>query len=312
MRVLRFGVAGCGRIAERGWIPALARLESAELAAVADSDAERCAAVSPGTPAFASAEELVRAGGVDAIVVATPAAAHVSDARAVAAAGLPSIVEKPPAPDATAARLLAALEPTPRIGFNRRFDPLVQRARASVPEGEQLRIELVFHYRRASWSPRVVADDALLDLGPHLIDLALWLSDSPLRRVRMELQTRDRCSVELELGRASASLSCATDRVYRELVEVRAANDELVARRNRGGLAHALLGRVLPSSDYLADSLTRQLEAFCAFVRGGGQSELASAADGVAVMEAIDAARRSHALGGAWVDVAATTMPALR
>jgi predicted dehydrogenase len=128
----------------------------------------------------------------------------------------------------------------------------------------------------------------------------------------MELHTRDRCSVELELGHASASLSCATDRVYRELVEVRAANDELVARRNRGGLAHALLGRVLPSSDHLADSLTRQLAAFCAFVREGEQSQLATAADGVAVMDAIDAARRSHALGGAWVEAPAPARPALR
>jgi predicted dehydrogenase len=81
-------LVGCGRIAERGWIPAISRVESAALAAVADIDAARCAVVSPGTPAFTSAEDLVRAGGVDAVVIATPAAAHVSDARDVAAAGL--------------------------------------------------------------------------------------------------------------------------------------------------------------------------------------------------------------------------------
>jgi predicted dehydrogenase len=312
MRVLRFGVVGCGRIAERGWIPAIARVEGVELAAVADTDAARCAAVSPGTPAFASAEDLVRAGGVDAVVVATPAAAHVSDARVVATAGLPSIVEKPPAPDAAAARLLAALKPTPRIGFNRRFDPLLQEARANVPERETLSIELVFHYRRASWAPRVVADDALLDLGPHLIDLALWLSDSPLRRVRAELQTRGSCSLELELERATASLSCATDRVYRELVAVRGANGRVVARRSRGGVVHAVLGRLLPSSDLLGASLAGQLEAFCSSIRGSDESQLATAADGVAVMDAIDAARRSHMLDGAWVETPASAKSELR
>ena len=175
---------GCGRVAERGWIPALARVESAELAAVADIDPERCAVVAPGTPAFASAEELIRAVGVDAVVIATPAAAHMSEARSVAAAGQPSIVEKPPAPDAAGARLLAALEPTPRIGLNRRFDPSLFDLRARLPEREALSIRLAFHYRRASWAPRVVTDEALLDLGPHLIDLAYWLSDSPLHRVR--------------------------------------------------------------------------------------------------------------------------------
>jgi predicted dehydrogenase len=305
-------LVGCGRIAERGWIPAIARVEGAELAAVADIDAARCAIVSPGTPAFANAEDLVRGGEVDAVVIATPAAAHVSDARAVAAAGLPSIVEKPPAPDAAAARLLAALEPAPRIGLNRRFEPSLLETRERLPERETLSIKLVFHYRRASWAARVVADEALLDLGPHLIDLAGWLSDSPLRRVRTTFRTTDRCAVELELGRATVSLSCATDRPYREVVEVRGASGQLFARRLKGGLARAALGLLRPPSDELGDSLAGQLEAFCTWVGGGDESQLASGADGVAIMDAVDAARRSHTLGGAWVELAAAARPALR
>jgi predicted dehydrogenase len=312
LSVLRIGLVGCGRIAERGWIPAIARVESAELVAVADIDAARCAVVSPGTPAFASSEDLVRAGGVDAVVIATPAAAHVSDARAAVAAGLSSIVEKPPAPDAAAARLLAALEPAPWIGLNRRFEPALLEARARLPERETLSIKLAFHYRRASWAPRVVADEALLDLGPHLIDLACWLSDSPLRSVRTMFRTRDRCILELELGRARASIACATDRPYREVVEVRGPNGRLVARRIKGGLPHAALGLLRPSSDQLGDSLVGQLEAFCASVEGGNESQLASAAEGIAIMDAIDAARHSHTLGGAWVDLDATARPALR
>ncbi|MGZ4415014.1 MAG: Gfo/Idh/MocA family protein [Gaiellaceae bacterium] len=305
-------MVGCGRIAERGWIPAIARVEGAELAAVADIDAARCAVVAPDTPAFSSAEDLVRAGGVDAVVIATPAAAHVSDARAVAAARLPSIVEKPPAPDAAAARLLAALDPAPRIGLNRRFEPSLLEIRERLPARETLSIKLVFHYRRASWAARMVADEALLDLCPHLIDLARWLSDSPLRRARTTACTTDRCAVELELARATVSLSCATDRPYREVVEVRGASGQLLARRLKGGLARAALGLLRPASDELGDSLTGQLEAFCTWVKGGDESQLASGADGVAIMDAIDAARRSHTLGSAWVDLAATARPALR
>jgi predicted dehydrogenase len=246
------------------------------------------------------------------VVIATPAAAHVSDARSVAAAGLPSIVEKPPALDAAEARLLAALEPTPRIGLNRRFDPSLLDLRARLPEGETLSIRLAFHYRRASWAPRVVTDEALLDLGPHLIDLAYWLSDSPLHSVRTVFRTRDRCTLELELGRARASLSFAADRPYAEVVEVRGANGRLLACRNKGGLARAALGLLRPTSDQLGDSLVGQLEAFCAGVGGGDKGQLASAADGVAVMDAIDAARHSDTIGGAWVDVDATERPQLR
>lgn len=310
-QVLRIGLVGCGRIAERGWIPAIARVAGAELTAVADTDTPRCAAVAPDVPAYASAEDLVAAGGIDAVVVATPAAAHVSDARAVAAAGLPSIVEKPPAPDAAEARLLAELEPPPWIGFNRRFEPSLQSPRARLPDRGPFSIKLIFHYRRASWAPWVVADEALLDLAPHLIDLARWLSGSPIRRVRTALRTQDRCSLELELERASASLSCASDRMYRELAEVWTADGSLGARQSRGGLVRGVLARLRPSSDQLVESLAGQLDAFCASVRSGDQREVATAADGVAVMDAIDAARRSNVLGGSWVEVPAEARPRL-
>jgi predicted dehydrogenase len=157
-----------------------------------------------------------------------------------------------------------------------------------------------------------VTDEALLDLGPHLIDLAYWLSDSPLHSVRTVFRTRDRCTLELELGRARASLSFAADRPYAEVVEVRGANGRLLACRNKGGLARAALGLLRPTSDQLGDSLVGQLEAFCAGVGGGDKGQLASAADGVAVMDAIDAARHSDTIGGAWVDVDATERPQLR
>jgi myo-inositol 2-dehydrogenase / D-chiro-inositol 1-dehydrogenase len=311
-RALRIGLVGCGRIAERGWIPAISRVPGAELVAVADTDLLRCAAIAPAARAHTTAEDLLADGGIDAVVVATPAAAHVNDARAVAAAGLQSIVEKPPAPDAAEARVLAGLDPSPWIGFNRRFQPWLQDARARIPERGQLSIRLIFHYRRASWAPRVVADEALLDLGSHLIDLASWLSDSPICRVRTAVRTQDRCSLELELERGKASLSCATDRVYRELTEVRAADSSLAARQSRGGVVRGALARLRPGNDGLIDSLTGQLTAFCACVSGKDQGEVATAADGVAVMDAIDAARRSLVLGSTWVEVPPAARTRLR
>jgi myo-inositol 2-dehydrogenase/D-chiro-inositol 1-dehydrogenase len=260
-------------------------------------------AAAPDAPAYRTAEDLLAAGGIDAVVVATPAAAHVNDARAVAAVGLPSIVEKPPAPDAAKARVLAELDPPPWIGFNRRFQPSLQDARTRLSERGPLSIRLVFHYRRASWAPRVVADEALLDVGPHLIDLARWLSGSPICRVRTTLQTQDRCSLELELERGGAFLSCASDRLYRELIEVRAADGSLAARQSRGGFVRGALARLRPPSEELIESLIGQLTAFCACVRGENQGEVATAADGVAVMDAVDAARRSLVLGNTWVEV---------
>ena len=242
-------------------------------------------------PAYEDAEALVAAGGVDAVVVATPVGAHLADARA--AAGLPALVEKPPARDAAEARLLAGLDPPPRIGFNRRFDPALRR-----PEG-RLDLRLVLHYRRASWRPLQVRDDALLDLGPHAVDLARWLARSPVRRVRAGVLSPKRCELELEFDTGRAALSCASDRVFRELVEVRGSSVV-----TRGGLRAAVLARLRPRDEHLlVDSLTAELDAFCGAVRGHGDGRLATAADGAAAMEAIDAARRSASLGGAWVGV---------
>ena len=269
-------------------------MAEARLAAVVDTDPRRCAEVAPGVAAYPSVDALVAAGDVDAVVVATPVAAHVPAARAVARAGLPALVEKPPAPDADGARELAALRPAPWIGFNRRF--LLAAAASRGREVAHLRV--VLHYRRASWRPVEVHDDALLDLGPHAIDLVGWVG-SPVRRVRATTLSHDRCELELDLAGGTASVSCATDRLHRELVEARDASGSLVARDARGGMARAIVARLRPSTAHaLVDSLAAELEAFCAAVRGGDPGALATAEDGVAAMAAVDAARRS---GGAWV-----------
>ena len=69
---MRVGLVGCGRIAERGYVPAFSRADGVELAAVVDLQSERCRTVAPGVAAFADVSELVASGEVDAVVVATP------------------------------------------------------------------------------------------------------------------------------------------------------------------------------------------------------------------------------------------------
>jgi len=65
------------------------------LIAVADVDRTRCTTLVPDVRLYNSARALVTAGNVDGVVIATPTRAHVSDARAIAEAGLPALVEKP-------------------------------------------------------------------------------------------------------------------------------------------------------------------------------------------------------------------------
>ena len=59
---LRLGLARCGRLAVRGYVPAFAQVPGMRLVAVADPVVERCERAAPGVPAFASAAELIASG----------------------------------------------------------------------------------------------------------------------------------------------------------------------------------------------------------------------------------------------------------
>lgn len=289
---LRIGLIGCGKITELGYVPAVGETESCDLVAVADPDAarrERVAGLAGARP-HASGDELIGAGTIDAVVVASPAEHHVGHARAAAAAGLPVLVEKPPAPDADGARLLAALEPEPWIGFNRRFGPLGA-LRAQVPADGPLELQLEIRYRRASWSPVAVRDDALADLGSHLTDLALLHFGGGSARVRRAELSFERAELELELARGSALLMAACDLPHRERAAARRPDGEELATTSTPGPVRGLLARIRGREHPLVASLRGQLEAFARAVGGGDPGQLATAADGVRAMLLVDEAR---------------------
>jgi predicted dehydrogenase len=323
---MRIAIAGCGRIAERGYLPAALGTEGVEIAAVIDPDPERrqrCRRLySPGgeeVPGFAALGSLLEATAVDLLVVAAPAAHHVAIAEEAAAAGVRSLVEKPPAPDLEGARQLAALDPQPILAFNRRF---LQGAelRKSVPDEGWLELDLELRFRRDAWGAHQARDEALLDAGIHLIDLACFLTGSPPIAVRRAEIEQERATLELELARGRARISCATDRRHREEVAVRDRPGKLLGRSAWGGL-RTRLGRILGEPDPLVLSLQRQLQALRdiapqphhplhpAEVEGGAvggrrsRAQLPSASDGIAVMAVVEAAHRSAELNGAEVTV---------
>jgi myo-inositol 2-dehydrogenase/D-chiro-inositol 1-dehydrogenase len=294
-RPLKLGIVGCGRLAELGYLPALGGLAEIELTAVADPDPERRELVAErggaagAVPAFATGRELVAAGAAEAIVIASPPEAHVVDATAAASAGLPCLVEKPPAVDRAGAEAIAGLSPRPWVGFNRRFQHGACLL-GSIPAQGRLDLELEIGYRRESWRALAVRDDALLDLGTHLIDLALLLGGAEGAAVRSAVLEPERAELELVTARGSARVRCATDRPYRELVVARAGGRR-VATSAAGGPARALLTRLPGVAHPLVASLEAQLAAFASVARRGDAGLLASAADGERAMRLVDEAR---------------------
>lgn len=305
---VRLGIVGAGRLTEVGYLPAAAVSGGVEVVCVADPDAERRElAAAVGVAAHESAEDMLAAGGMDGVVVASPPATHEPAARLVAANGLPALVEKPPAPDLAGTLRLAALDPAPYVGFNRRFGLGLGLAGAAPAGGE---IELELRYRRFKWSPVEVRDPALLDLAPHLIDLALLAGIGAPRRVSARSRRPERVTIEIEGEAAKARIACACDRPYRETVVVRDAQGDPTTRRRIGGIVRGALSRVTPGPHPLVASLAAQLDEFALAVRGQGGAALASAAQGGAVMAVVAAAAESLAREGATVAPPDARVPA--
>ncbi|MGH9210460.1 MAG: Gfo/Idh/MocA family protein [Acidimicrobiales bacterium] len=312
---IALGLVGCGRLATAGYLPAFAATTDVRLAAVADPEPTRRATVASlvasGTSdagsvaTFADATALLDGIEVEGLILATPAAAHLADAVVATQAGVAVLVEKPPAPDAAGAAALAALEPAPWVGFNRRFDPGAEALRQLVPADRDVDLRLEISYRRRSWGAHAVRDDALLDLGPHLVDCARWISSGDAVEVRCTELSAERARLELTLTRGRAVVRAATDRPHREIVDLRDGAGTLLARHRLGGRVAAVRARLARGSGVnpLVVSLTGQLRAFAATIHDAHPSALGSAADGLAAMSVVDAARTSAARSGRPVPV---------
>jgi predicted dehydrogenase len=314
---MRLGIAGCGRIAERGYVPAALAAEGVTIAAFADPNPDRldrCLRLWRDGGGEAAGHSdlagLLAAEPIDLLVVAAPPDRHVALAEQAAAAGVRSLVEKPPAPDLAGAQRLAALDPEPLLAFNRRFLQGLE-LRDAIPAEGWIELDLELRFRQGAWGAHEVRDEALLDAGIHLVDLACHLSGSAPIAVRGARVEPQRASFELELGRGRARIDCATDRGHREAVSVRDRSGRQLASWSWGGLRSRLAAR-MSGDEPLTLSLQRQLEETAEIplleqqmgrLHQGYPRGLASARDGVAVMAVVEAARRSAELGGAEVTV---------
>lgn len=192
---VRLGVVGLGNMGSahiKGHLPQLPRLE---LTAVCDVDPARMAPYEVAK--FATTEELIRSGQVDAVLICTPHYAHTTIGIDAMANGLHLLVEKPiSVHKADAERLIAAHREGLVFAamFNQRTDPRYRKVRDLVRSGELGEI------RRASWTItdwfRTAAYYAsggwratwggegggvLLNQCPHNLDLYQWILGMPAR-----------------------------------------------------------------------------------------------------------------------------------
>jgi predicted dehydrogenase len=277
----------------------------------------------PLNPSCAGSEtEALEAAEV--CVVASPSSEHARQARIAIAAGVPVLVEKPLALDATTARSLeeaATAAGVPLgVAMNLRFHPGVQAVRGAAGEiGVVWRADAFCgswlpgwrpgtDYRRSYSAQRALGGGVLLD-AIHEIDYLTWILGAPTA-VRatvatvsdLELDVEDTALLTLEFG--DGALATITldylDRAYHRGARLVGASGtiewdwarELVVVHTDGAEPKQIVAPADAAPTYAAE-----LRAFLDAVAAGDPPPVDAAA-GRRALEVVDAARRSAADGG--------------
>ncbi|GAB3879632.1 Gfo/Idh/MocA family protein [Terrabacter terrigena] len=220
---LRVGLIGAGVMGGDHARTLSRHVAGATVAAVTDIDpsrADQLAAELGATP-LASAEDLIAAQDVDAVIIASHDAAHATQVLACIEAGKPVLCEKPLAPtsaeceriiDAQRRRGLGALV---SVGFMRRFHPSFTAMKLQVDARSLGEPVLVLgSHRNVSSYPTGGSDGTLSNSAVHDIDTAAWLLGSVV--------------VEVEWFAARQS-ALVTDRQDPQLIHLRSANGVLAS-----------------------------------------------------------------------------------
>ena len=318
---LRIGLIGCGRAAERLWLPAFRAVREVRLAAVVDPRSERRDLIARAVPScikLETPEQLFAGGGVDAAIVATPAETHFALAYNGLRAGVPILVEKPLASTVAQALELGELRESAAsalmVGFNRRWWSPIRRLRERLKKRgpASAKAELVFVTEAGKWGAVAGIPDLLDDLASHQFDLLRFVLGHEIESVaahqavekdiRMQVCLTDgsvaQCrvahrglaeeSVRLSAGPLHAWIHAKSDRVTPAGGSARLALD----------LGNRVWRRLSRRSSSLLRSFERELREFSAIVRGHAD-ETPGVADGIAAARAVAAARRSLSSGGA-------------
>jgi predicted dehydrogenase len=187
MRTAIFGTGFIGRV----HLDALRRLESVEVAAVADKNidlARRLAGDFAIPKAMGDYRAILRDSTIDAVHICTPNAQHFSMAKEALAAGKHVICEKPLATTTEEAQELVAL--ATRMGLrncvdhNLRYYPMVQQLRCMREAGDLGEILIVqgtysqdWLLYDTDWNWRITSKDGgpsrcMADIGSHWFDMA--------------------------------------------------------------------------------------------------------------------------------------------
>ncbi len=191
---VRIGVVGAGAIAQLTHLPVLAKMRGATLVAICDNDRPTARALADRfdiPDVYTDIADLLEADRLQAVVIATPNHLHEPHVLSAVAAGIDVLVERPVALTSKGVeRIVNAAARAGRkvlIANNHRFRSDVQALAGFLRGGELGKLTGIrcgaYHQKRAEqgWRQRRLeaGGGAFFEYGLPLLDLALWLADSP-------------------------------------------------------------------------------------------------------------------------------------
>lgn len=196
---IKWGVIGCGGIADRRTIPGMMLAENAELVAVMDANADAANAVKEkynAKYAFDNIEELLALDEIQAVYIASPVFCHKEQAFAAAKAKKHILLEKPMALTAEDSQEIAdfcdAQGVKLGVGLMMRFHAYHQAMRDLIADGKLGEI-VSMRGQLTCWYPDIPNNwrqdkarsggGALMDMGIHCIDLLQYISGLEAKEV---------------------------------------------------------------------------------------------------------------------------------
>lgn len=188
--MLRLGFLGTGWIG-RNRMEAMLATGEVMAAASCDPNPEMAAQAKTLAPLALETEsfEAMLALDLDGVVIATPSGLHAQQCIRAFEAGTAVFCQKPLG--RTAAEVQSVLEAARKadrllgVDLSYRHTAAMQAIRARLPQlGHVFAADFTFHNAYGPgagwfWDPKLSGGGCLIDLGVHLIDLALWLFDFP-------------------------------------------------------------------------------------------------------------------------------------
>jgi UDP-N-acetylglucosamine 3-dehydrogenase len=338
--MVRLAISGAGAITERAHIPAFLALPEIEIVAIQSRTVEKAqrlaeSLLSGAKPRiYRDYDEMLSNEHPDAVGIFTPNALHCEFTLKAIAAGAHVLVEKPMAPTAAEARrMTAAAKQAGRVlmvAMQRRYGGLERPIRRALDAGaigtaNFIRARLS-HGGPHLWAPgqnwffdrAESGGGAMLDLGVHIADLALWYMgeiDSVSGQVAtlgkaIEVEDNGAMVVKFRSGALGVLEASWTSRPPLSAIEIYGSEGRIMAGYPRLDIAVVRAdGSPVPGFDRdeilgtfdVRDRLAPSLELARVFTAAiaGKEAPSPDGEDGLRAIEAVEACYRSSRSGAA-------------